>query len=183
MSPLWILLIAIALIAVYVVITYNRFVWLATHIENASSDIDVQLKRRSELIPNLVETVKGYANFESGTLEKVVQARNQYISAWSFAEKAAADNQLTWALRQLFALSESYPDLKANTSFMDLQNQLTSLEDVIQNARRFYNASVREYAILAKSFPSNIIAKLFGFADKQFFEVTEAEKAVPKVSF
>lgn len=183
MSPLLIAIIAIALLAIYTVITYNRFVALQTHIENASSDVDVQLKRRSDLIPNLVETVKGYKDFESSTLEKVIQARNQYVHAGSFQDKVVADNMLTGALRQLFALSESYPDLKANTNFLDLQTQLKELEDVIQNARRYYNASVREYTIMSKSFPSNIIATIFGFGRKEFFEIPEAERAVPKVSF
>jgi len=116
-------------------------------------------------------------------LEKVVQARNQYVSATSFADKAAADNQLAGALRQLFALSESYPDLKANASFLDLQTQLSALEDTIQNARRYYNATVREYTILTKSFPSNIVANIFGFGKEHFFEITEAERVVPKVTF
>lgn len=116
-------------------------------------------------------------------MEKVVQARNQYVSATSFADKAAADNQLAGALRQLFALSENYPDLKANASFLDLQTQLSSLEDTIQNARRYYNATVREYTILAKSFPSNIVANIFGFGKEHFFEITETERAVPNVTF
>ena len=130
------LLLILILIILYGISSYNKFVNLGTQIENATSDVDVQLKRRSDLIPNLVETVKGYANFESGTLEKVIQARNQYVSAASFADKTAADNVLTGALRQLFALSEDYPDLKANASFLDLQTQLKVLEDFIQNARR-----------------------------------------------
>ncbi len=173
----------VVLIILYAISVYNKFVSLQTQVENATSDVDVQLKRRSDLIPNLVETVKWYANFESGTLEKVVQARNQYISATTLPDKAAADNVLTWALRQLFALSENYPDLKANASFLDLQTQLNALEDVIQNARRYYNATVREYTILAKTFPSNIIANAFGFGKQQFFEITEAERVTPQVKF
>lgn len=183
MTILWGIGIVVALLIIYTISLYNKFVNLETGIENATSDIDVQLKRRSDLIPNLIETVKGYANFESSTLEKVIQARNQYINAGSFADKAAADNALSGALKQLFALSESYPDLKANAGFLDLQNQLKELEDVIQNARRFYNASVRDYTVLAKSFPSNIIASIFGFGKKEFFEIAESERAVPKVSF
>ncbi|MFA7284538.1 MAG: LemA family protein [Candidatus Absconditabacterales bacterium] len=183
MSPLMWIGLVVVLIVLYGISVYNKFVSLQTQVQNATSDVDVQLKRRSDLVPNLVETVKGYANFESGTLEKVVQARNQYVSATSFADKAAADNQLAGALRQLFALSESYPDLKANASFLDLQTQLSALEDTIQNARRYYNATVREYTILTKSFPSNIVANIFGFGKEHFFEITEAERVVPKVTF
>ena len=181
-TVMWIGLVVVLLI-LYGISVYNKFVSLQTQIENATSDVDVQLKRRSDLIPNLVETVKWYANFESWTLEKVVQARNQYVSATTLADKAVADNQLAGALRQLFALSENYPDLKANASFLDLQSQLNNLEDVIQNARRYYNATVREYTVLAKSFPSNIIAGIFGFGKQQFFEISEAERATPQVKF
>ena len=183
MTYLWWIGIVVALLIIYSISLYNKFINLETGIWNAIGDIDVQLKRRSDLIPNLIETVKGYANFESSTLEKVIQARNQYVSAGSFADKTTADNALSGALKQLFALSESYPDLKANTGFLDLQNQHKELEDVIQNARRFYNASVRDYTILAKSFPSNIIAGVFGFGKKEFFQIEESERAVPKVSF
>ncbi|MHB8542045.1 MAG: LemA family protein [Candidatus Acidiferrales bacterium] len=180
----WILL-AIIIIAVIVVIgMYNGLVKLKVQCDNAWADIDVQLKRRYDLIPNLVQTVQGYAAHEKGTLEGVVAARNAAMSAQGPAAKAGAENMLTSALRQVFALSEAYPQLRAVESFTQLQTTLSQLEDSIQNARRYYNAVVRDLNTKIAEFPSNIIANMFGFKTREFFEVgAPAERDVPKVSF
>ncbi|MHB8525104.1 MAG: LemA family protein [Candidatus Acidiferrales bacterium] len=180
----WILL-AIIIIAVIVVIgMYNGLVKLKVQCDNAWADIDVQLKRRYDLIPNLVQTVQGYAAHEKGTLEGVVAARNAAMSAQGPAAKAGAENMLTSALRQVFALAEAYPQLRAVESFTQLQTTLSQLEDSIQNARRYYNAVVRDLNTKIAEFPSNIIANMFGFKTREFFEVgTPAERDVPKVSF
>ncbi|MHB8754080.1 MAG: LemA family protein [Candidatus Acidiferrales bacterium] len=180
----WILL-AIIIIAVIVVIgMYNGLVKLKVQCDNAWADIDVQLKRRYDLIPNLVQTVQGYAAHEKGTLEGVVAARNAAMSAQGPAAKAGAENMLTSALRQVFALAEAYPQLRAVESFTQLQTTLSQLEDSIQNARRYYNAVVRDLNTKIAEFPSNIIANMFGFKTREFFEVgTSTERDVPKVSF
>ena len=180
----WILL-AIIIIAVIVVIgMYNGLVKLKVQCDNAWADIDVQLKRRYDLIPNLVQTVQGYAAHEKGTLEGVVAARNAAMSAQGPAAKAGAENMLTSALRQVFALAEAYPQLRAVESFTQLQTTLSQLEDSIQNARRYYNAVVRDLNTKIAEFPSNIIANMFGFKTREFFEVgAPAERDVPKVSF
>ncbi len=180
----WILL-AIIIIAVIVVIgMYNGLVKLRVQCDNAWADIDVQLKRRYDLIPNLVQTVQGYAAHEKGTLEGVVAARNAAMSAQGPAAKAGAENMLTSALRQVFALAEAYPQLRAVESFTQLQTTLSQLEDSIQNARRYYNAVVRDLNTKIAEFPSNIIANMFGFKTREFFEVAApAERDVPKVSF
>jgi len=180
----WILL-AIIIIAVIVVIgMYNGLVKLRVQCDNAWADIDVQLKRRYDLIPNLVQTVQGYAAHEKGTLEGVVAARNAAMSAQGPAAKAGAENMLTSALRQVFALAEAYPQLRAVESFTQLQTTLSQLEDSIQNARRYYNAVVRDLNTKIAEFPSNIIANMFGFKTREFFEVgTPTEREVPKVSF
>jgi len=162
----------------YLIIIYNKFVSLRAGIDAAWSDIDVQLKRRYDLIPALVDTVKGYKTYEAETLEKVIKARQQGLEAKSIEEKAAAANMLTGTLGKLFALAEAYPDLKANTNFLDLQNQLSYIEDAIQNARRYYNAIVH-------SFPDLYIAQKFNFTERDYFELDESEaKAVntmPKI--
>ncbi|HXN65174.1 MAG TPA: LemA family protein [Candidatus Acidoferrales bacterium] len=179
-----ILLIVIAVLAVAFIAIYNGLVRLRVQADNAWADIDVQLKRRYDLVPNLVETVKGYAGHESGTLEAVVQARNSAMAAQGPAQKAEAENMLSGALRQLFALSEAYPQLRAVESFNALQGTLTQLEDTIQNARRYYNAVVREFNTKIQQFPSNIVAGMFNFKPREFFEVNApAEREVPKVSF
>ena len=180
----WILL-AIIIIAVIVVIgMYNGLVKLRVQCDNAWADIDVQLKRRYDLIPNLVQTVQGYAAHEKGTLEGVVAARNAAMSAQGPAAKAGAENMLTSALRQVFALAEAYPQLRAVESFTQLQTTLSQLEDSIQNARRYYNAVVRDLNTKIAEFPSNIVANMFGFKTREFFEVAaQAERDVPKVSF
>jgi len=164
--------------------SYNGLVRLKVQAENAWADIDVHLKRRHDLIPNLVETVKGYATHEKGTLEAVIAARNSAVSAQGPAAKAEAEGILTGALRQVFALAEAYPQLRAIESFTSLQQQLSGIEDALQNARRYYNAVVRDFNTTIEQFPSNIVAGMFHFKEREFFELKdEAERAVPKVSF
>jgi LemA protein len=178
------LLAIVVLLAVFVVGMYNGLVRLKVQCDNAWSDIDVQLKRRYDLIPNLVETVKGYAEHEKGTLEAVVTARNQAMNTQGPAAKAEAEGALTTALRQVFALAEAYPQLKAVESFTQLQQSLSQIEDSVQNARRYYNAVVRDLNTKIVQFPSNIIAGMFNITPRQFFEITApAERDVPKVSF
>ena len=153
-------------------------------VRNAWSDIDVQLKKRHDLIPNLVETVKGYAAHEKTVLENVTKARSTAAQARGPEQSAQAENMLTQALRQLFAVVENYPDLKANQNFLALQEELRNVEDQIQEARRYYNAVVRDYNIRTESFPSNIIASIFNFKKEQFFEIKEPEeREVPRVQF
>src|SRR5487761_997656 len=180
----WILLAIIVIFVILVIGMYNALVKLKVQCDNAWADIDVQLKRRYDLIPNLVQTVQGYAAHEKGTLEGVVAARNSAMAAQGPAAKAGAENMLTSALRQVFALAEAYPQLRAVESFTQLQNTLNQLEDSIQNARRYYNAVVRDLNTKIAEFPSNIIANMFGFKTREFFEVAApAEREVPKVSF
>lgn len=179
-----ILLAVIALIVVAVIGMYNGLVKLKVQCDNAWSDIDVQLKRRYDLIPNLVATVQGYASHEKGTLEGVVAARNQAMSATGPAAKGEAEGVLAGALRQVFALAEAYPQLRAVESFTQLQNSLTQIEDAVQNARRYYNAVVRDLNTKIVQFPSNIIAGMFGIKAREFFEITApAEREAPKVNF
>lgn len=162
----------------YGVSIYNRLVKLKNRVLEAWSDIEVQMKRRYNLIPNLVETVKGYAAHEKDTLEKVIQARNMAMSDSSNPEhQAASENMLTGALKSLFALSEAYPDLKANTQFLKLQNDLGETEDLIQKARRYYNGSVRDFNILIEQFPSNLIAGLVDYEVAEYFEIDDNEAA------
>jgi LemA protein len=178
------LLAIVVLLVVFVIGMYNGLVRLKVQCDNAWSDIDVQLKRRYDLIPNLVETVKGYAAHEKGTLEAVVAARNQAMSTQGPAAKAEAEGALTTALRQVFALAEAYPQLKAVESFTQLQQSLSQIEDSVQNARRYYNAVVRDLNTKIVQFPSNIIAGMFNITPRQFFEISApAERDVPKVSF
>ena len=162
---------------------YNALVKLREHADAAWADIDVQLKRRHDLIPNVVETVKGYAAHEKKTLEAVVSARSSAMAARSPAQKGQAEGMLAGALKSLFALAEAYPDLKAAAGFGDLQSTLSELEDSIQNARRYYNAVVRDFNTKIHQVPSNLIASSFNFREREFFEVPEGEKAVPNVSF
>lgn len=165
---------------------YNRFIKLRTRSEEAWSDIDVQLKRRYDLIPNLVDTVKGYAEHEKDVLQKVTEARANAMGAQSVEDHAQAENMLTGALKSLFAVSESYPDLKANENFLELQRELTDTENKIQAARRFYNTNVRDLNIGVETFPNSIIANMFKFTKKEFFELSENESAAKdpvKVSF
>src|SRR5690242_1592310 len=181
------MLIALIIIGIVIVVTiamYNGLVSLKVQCDNAWSDIDVQLKRRYDLIPNLVETVKGYAAHEKGTLEGVIAARNSAMAAQGPAEKAGAEGVLATALRKVFALAESYPQLRAVESFNQLQQTLNQIEDSVQNARRYYNAVVRDFNTKIAQFPSNILAGMFNFKAREFFEITApAEREVPKVSF
>jgi LemA protein len=179
-------IVAVVVVALIVIVIamYNSLVRLKVQCDNAWSDIDVQLKRRYDLVPNLVETVKGYAGHEKGTLEGVVQARNAAMSATGPAAKAGAESVLTSALRQVFALAEAYPQLRAVESFNQLQQTLNQLEDNIQNARRYYNAVVRDFNTKIAVFPSNILAGMFNFKPREFFEIaTATEREAPKVSF
>ena len=178
------LVIVVVVLVIAFIAIYNGLVRLRVQADNAWADIDVQLKRRYDLVPNLVETVKGYAGHERGTLEAVVQARNSAMSAQGPAQKAEAENMLSGALRQLFALSEAYPQLRAVESFNSLQATLAQLEDTIQNARRYYNAVVRDFNTKIAQFPSNIVAGMFNFKPREFFEVgAPAEREAPKVNF
>jgi LemA protein len=183
------MLIAIAVVAVllglFAILTYNGLVRLRLQTQNAWSDIDVQLKRRHDLVPNLVETVKGYAAHERGTLESVTQARTAAVAAQGAgpAERAAAEAQLTTALRGLTVAVEAYPQLQASGGFRDLQAQLGGIEEAIQNARRYYNAVVREFNAKIMQFPSSLIAGSFGFQAREFFAADEGEREVPKVAF
>ena len=180
----WVLLIGLVLILVVLVGMYNSLVRLKVQVDNAWADIDVQLKRRYDLIPNLVETVKGYAGHEKGTLEAVINARNRAMSATGPADKAQAENMLSGALKSLFALSEAYPQLRAIESFTSLQNSLSQIEDTVQNARRYYNAVVRDLNTKILQFPTNIFAGMLGFKEREFFEITAAaEREAPNVSF
>ena len=177
-------LIVLAVLVVVVIGIYNSLVRLRVQCDNAWADIDVQLKRRYDLIPNVVETVKGYAAHEKGTLEGVINARNKAMSAQGPAAKAEAENMLTGALRQLFALAEAYPQLRAVESFTKLQGTLGEIEEFVQNARRYYNAVVRDLNTKIAVFPSNIIAGMFSFKTREFFELKdEAQREAPKVSF
>ena len=174
---------AIVLVVVWGVAIYNGLVSLRNTCDNAWSDVDVQLKKRYDLIPNLVETVKGYAKHEKETLENVIQARSQAIEAPTPDATIAAENVLTGALRQLFALSESYPDLKANQNFIQLQGDLTGIEGDIANARRYYNAVVRDFNTRQQVFPAVVIAGSFGFTPREFFEAEEEDRKSVKVQF
>src|SRR3989440_4477641 len=170
----WVVLGLLVLVVVVVIGMYNGLVRLKVQTDNAWADIDVQLKRRYDLIPNLVETVKGYAGHEKGTLEGVINARNRAMSATGPAEKAQAENMLSGALKSLFALAEAYPQLRAIESFTSLQNSLSQIEDTVQNARRYYNAVVRDLNIKIEQFPTNLFASMLGFKERQFFDVTAA---------
>ena len=171
-------IVAILVIALlWLMFSYNRFITLVNRAKEAWADIDVQLKRRYDLIPNLVNTVKGYATHEAGTLEKVTQARNMAMGATNIADKAQAENMLSGTLKSLFAVSEAYPDLKANQNFIDLQNQLTDTEDKIQAARRFYNGNVRDLNTALEVFPGNIISGAFHFSKMEFFNLDGDEGA------
>ena len=178
-----VLIVVIIFLAVTVIHMYNNLVKLRNLVKNSYSQIDVQLKRRNDLIPNLVETVKGYAGHEKGVLEEVTKARTGVMNASTVQETSEADNQLTGALKTLFAVAENYPDLKANSNFQQLQSELSDTEDKIAYSRQFYNDTVLKYNNACQTFPSSMLAKLFGFKQEEFFEAPEAERAVPKVEF
>lgn len=180
----WIIVgVIVVILILFVAGNYNSLVGLRNKVKNQFSQIDVVIKNRADLIPNLVETVKGYSKHESETLENVIKARNSYVSAKTEEEKMEAGNQITGALNKLFALAESYPDLKANQNFLDLQAKLSETEDKIRYARQFYNDSVNKYNDKVEMFPSNIIAGMFNFKQATLFEASEQDKEVPKVQF
>src|SRR3989344_2499627 len=183
MSPLVITIVVIAVIALYFIAVYNQLVVLKTRILEAFSGIDVQLKRRADLIPNLVETVKGYVKHEKEVLENVTKARTSLMNAHSTHDKAESDNILTGALKTLFAVSESYPDLKASKNFVELQEELSDIEAKIAYARQFYNSNVRSYNTTLAKFPSGALGRMFGFKEEEFFEAEEEEKKPVKVTF
>ncbi len=179
-----IILLVIVVLAVVVLIgMYNGLVQLRVRCDSAWSDIDVQLKRRHDLIPNLVETVKGYAAHEKGTFEDVAKYRSQAMQATTPEAKAVAENQLTGALKSLFAVAESYPELKASEEFTQLQGSLSQIEDAIQNSRRYYNAVVRDFDTRIQVFPTNVLAGMFGFQQRQFFEAAAPDREPVAVKF
>jgi LemA protein len=182
----WIILGVVVLVVLFAITVYNGLVALRQRVNQSFADIDVQLKQRHDLIPNLVETVKGYATHESGTLEAVIKARNAAISAQGTPQQGAAENALTGALRQIFALSEAYPNLKANENFQQLQNELTDLENKIAASRRFFNNAVQEYNSGIQRFPAVLFAGALGFSEKQFFDLGADRQTVgeaPQVKF
>ena len=184
MEGIWIILIILAVAAVFVVGLYNGLVQLRNRCENSWAQVDVQLRRRYDLIPNLVETVKGYAQHEKETFQKVTDARAQAINAGSVQEQGQAENMLTGALKSLFAVSENYPELKANQNFMMLQEELAGTESKIAYSRQFYNDTVMKFNTKQQVFPSNIIANMFNFQEKDYFEIEEPEAKEPvKVEF
>lgn len=186
-TTLLIVLGIIAVLAIAVIAMYNGLIRLKNRVDEAWSDIDVQLKRRYDLIPNLVETVKGYAAHEKDTLERVIKARNEAMAIQNGGDaqkKAAAENALSSTLKSIFALSESYPDLKANQNFLELQRELTDTEDKIQASRRFYNGNVRDFNTKLQVFPTNVMAGALGFKAREFFEIAEAkEREAVQVKF
>lgn len=183
MDLLFIIFGLLVVIVLWIVFAYNSLIVLRNRVKEAWSDIDVQLKRRYDLIPNLVETVKGYASHEQQTFEKVIQARNMAMNAKGVKEKGEAENALAGTLKTIFALAESYPDLKASVNFLELQKELSDTENKIQAARRFYNGNVIQLNNKVETVPTNIIANMFGFKLAEFFEIEEGEKAVPQVNF
>lgn len=184
MSLIWVLVIVIAVLLVIFIAIYNKLVQLNIRTDEAWSDISVQLKRRYDLIPNLIETVKGYAKHEKGVFDDVTKARSEALSAKGIVNKGKAENQLEGALKSIFAVAEAYPDLKANANFSQLQADLTDTEDKIQASRRFYNANVRDLNIAIKTFPTSIVAGMFRFKARELFELEEAAAKEPvKVSF
>lgn len=183
MNPTYVLVGIAVAIGGYLLMLYNGLIRLATQIEEAWAQIDVQLKRRTDLIPNLVETVKGYAKHEKGVFEEVTKARSALMKADTPAKSAEANNMLTGALKSLFAVAENYPNLKANENFVHLQKELSDTEDKIAYARQFYNSNIMTYNVKVQSFPNNMFVGMFGFAKKEFFEIAESERKAVKVSF
>lgn len=182
-NPFTIIIAIVILLAIYLWLTYNNLITLRERIREALSSIDVQLKRRTDLIPNLVESVKGYAKHEKEVFENVTAARSSLMKASTPGEKAAANNALEGTLKTLFAVAENYPDLKASQNFLDLQNELSDTENKIAYSRQFYNSTVLEFNTKIKSFPAVLIANQFGFKEAEFFETEEADKAPVKVQF
>lgn len=180
---IFVVILLLILIVLWLILIYNRLVRLRIMTEQAWADVDVQLKRRHDLIPNLVETVRGYASHEKKTLEEVVKLRNSAIGAITAEEKIEVENMLTKALRQLFALAENYPDLKASANFQKLQDELARVEETISQARRYFNAIIRDYNTAISIFPNFLFAGILGFSHKVFFVTEEEEKAVPQIKF
>ncbi len=180
---LWVLIIVVSVLILWFIFTFNSFVRLKNMAENAWSQIDVQLKRRFDLIPNLIETVKGYMKHERGTLKDVTAARTEFLKATGPAAKAKAENMLSETLKTIFAVAESYPQLKASENFMQLQEELSGTESKIAYARQFYNDSVQEWNIKLQTFPSNIVAKIFSYIQREFFETEDKERETVKVKF
>ena len=176
-------LIIIAVIVAWIIVTYNNLVQARNKVRNSFAQVDTQLQRRFDLIPNLVETVKGYSLHENNVLEKITSARSGYMNAQTASEKMEADNQLTSTLKTLFAVAENYPELKANTNFLHLQDELRATEDKVAFSRQFFNDSVTMYNNSLQLFPSNIIAKLFGFQEEGLFKTEDAARVAPKVQF
>lgn len=183
MSFQTVVLIVVAVVVAWAIVMYNRFVRLGARTDEAWSDIDVQLKRRYDLIPNLVETVKGYATHEREAFENVTKARANAMGAQSVEAHAKAENMLTGALKSLFAIAEAYPDLKANQNFLELQRELSDTENKIQAARRFYNGNVRDLNTAVDSFPGNLIARAFRFLKREFFDIDESQREPVQVKF
>ena len=183
MSTITIILILAVVLGLAFVSLYNKFVRLKNKVEESWSGVDVQLKRRYDLIPNLLETVKGYASHEKGIFENVAKARNQAISAGSVSEQAGAENMLTQSLKSLFAVAEAYPELKASENFQHFQQELSGIEEQIQMARRYYNAVVRDNNNAVETFPGVLVANSFGFSAFDYFEIDQGEKATPQVKF
>jgi LemA protein len=183
MGALGIILILIILVIFYLIVLYNRLVRLRNQTDNSWHQIDVQLQKRADLVPNLVETVKGYAAHERGVFESVTQARSQWQKATTVGEKAEATNMLTGALKSLFAVAENYPELKANQNFLMLQEELAGIESKIAYARQFYNDSVMSFNNAQQTFPATLFARNFNFTPKEYFQVEETKRAVPKVDF
>lgn len=176
-------LIVVAVIALWLIATYNGLIRLKNRVDEAWSDIDVQLKRRYDLIPNLVNTVKGYATHEKELFEKVTEARTRAMNAGTTQDKADAENMLSGTLKTLFAVSENYPDLKANTNFLELQRELSDTENKIQASRRFFNGNVMEYNTKIQVFPTNLFAGMLNFTKREFFEIDEAQREPVNVAF
>ena len=180
---IWIILAIVAVLLIFIVSTYNNLVVLRNRAKDQWAQVDVHLKRRFDLIPNLVETVKGYAKHENSTLTEVIEARNKFQNATTPEEEMEASGDLNKALSRLMVLTESYPELKANQNFLSLQTDLKDCEEKISVARQFYNDTVLNYMNKREMFPSNIVASMFGFKEMKYFEITEGEKEAPKVSF
>lgn len=183
MLGLWILIGIIALLIIIFASYYNRFVVLGNRIDNSLSQIDVQLKRRADLIPNLIETVKGYAKHEKDAIKAVTDARKALVGAKGIEEKVKADRQLESALKTIFAIAEGYPDLKANTNFLELQRELTATEDKVAYSRQFYNDSILSYNNMCQQFPGNVFAGIYGKKSREYLQIAEAERKLVKVEF
>ncbi|MBI4280736.1 LemA family protein [Candidatus Uhrbacteria bacterium] len=181
---LWIIIAVVVLVLLWLIGAYNSLVSRRRRVDEAWADIDTQLKRRYDLIPNLMETIRGYAKHEAGIFERVTKARSEAMSAQGPAEHGRTENMLTETLKSLFAVAENYPDLKASANFIQMQDELSDTENKIQAARRFYNGNVRDYNTVTEQFPTNLVAGPFGFKERQFFELTEeSEREAPKVKF